>query len=191
VTSGRESGDEWFGANLRAGRDRLGIGQRELARLMTEDGHAWFQSTVARAEAGRQAVRVMEAASLARILATTVDMLTRPPPETAALMMADHALGRLHSGRAQVIRSVAAYLRARDGAVRAVSAAQDSPYESVRGQAAELAAELGEGGLDEAVEDGIWKYEHPEGAEDDDGDGTGTEADTESEPGVVGQPGPE
>src|ERR1700691_671134 len=92
-----DNADERLGANVRSLREGKGISQAELARRMSEAGHPWHQSTVARAEAGRQSVRTTEAEALGIILGVTVDRLLWAGPEAAEAAMASAAVTRLRT----------------------------------------------------------------------------------------------
>jgi transcriptional regulator with XRE-family HTH domain len=61
---------------MREIRERLGISQADIARLMSERGWSYYPQTVQRIEAGRRRVSIGEADAIARILQTTIEKLT-------------------------------------------------------------------------------------------------------------------
>ena len=73
-----------FGANVRARRKSAGISQLDLADQMNGEGYLQFeQSILSRTEAGKRPVGLFEAATLARLLDTTVDELLTPTTKEA------------------------------------------------------------------------------------------------------------
>lgn len=156
---GPDNADERLGANVRALREGKGIAQAELARLMSAAGHPWHQSTVARAEAGRQAVRASEAEALARILGTTVDRLLWAGPEAGEAALAGRALGRLRQDWREAAGAVARLHAARASAERAAGRAAASEWPRVRVIADGLAEELADCTLDTALDEGAAIFE--------------------------------
>ena len=66
-----------FRENIKRRRDVLGMNQTELARRMKAAGYAFHQQTIQRIEAGERPVRLDEAYSIAEILESTVESMTR------------------------------------------------------------------------------------------------------------------
>jgi transcriptional regulator with XRE-family HTH domain len=145
-----------IGGNLRAARERRGMGQRELAARMAERGYRWHQNTVTRTESGARVMPLDEAEELAGILGVTADRFTWAPPEAAAIMLMSKATVRLREAWREVARAAARLRADRDAAERSVAEYRDSPYERVRDDARALAEELAsatlEGALGEAGE---------------------------------------
>lgn len=71
--------EKWFGINLRAAREAAGLSQSDVARAMSDAGHAWYQTTTSRVEAGDRPVRLTEARQLAELVGVSLDDLVRPP----------------------------------------------------------------------------------------------------------------
>lgn len=148
-----------FGENLRAVRERSGMGQRELAARMAEQGYPWHQNTVTRSESGGRTVTFDEAQALAGILRITTDRFTWSAPEAAAVMLMSAATGRLREAWREVAGAAARLHAARDAAERSVAEHQDSNYERVRDTARGLSDELGDATLERALAeaDEIWR----------------------------------
>ncbi len=72
----RVSAEKRIGANLRTLRERAGMSQAAVAAAMTERGHSWHQSTVARVETAAQSLRLREAVDLAAILQVPLSALS-------------------------------------------------------------------------------------------------------------------
>lgn len=157
--AGPDSADERLGANVRFLRESKGIPQAELARLMSAAGHPWHQSTVARAEAGRQAVRASEAEALARILGATIDRLLWAGPEASEAAFTSAAAGRLRADWREASAAVARLLWARASAERAASRAAGSAWPRVRAAGDGLAEDLADCTLDAALDEGAAIYE--------------------------------
>jgi len=142
-TSAQGSADERLGANLRIMRERLKISQSALAEVMTARGFPWHQSTVARTEAGKQAVRIGEVEALAAIFGISVERLLGTPEEAEALAAIAQAAQGVR-GAAEIMAHVAQrQAEARAAAVEVVAKASASEYKSVRDAAAKLAELLG------------------------------------------------
>lgn len=163
MADGPETVDEWLGANMRAIRERRGMSQAELARRMSENGQAWHQSTVARAEAGRQAVRAGELKELAQILGVTVDRLLWLGPEVNAVGLVDRAAGILRESWNEVADATARLQAARDGAKRTIGEFAQSEYRRVHDARTELERELESATLGAAVDEGVLRYERETG----------------------------
>jgi transcriptional regulator with XRE-family HTH domain len=149
-----DDADARMGANVRSLREGKGISQAELARRMSEAGYPWHQSTVGRAEAGRQSVRASEAEALARIFGVTVDRLLWAGPEAAEAAMASAAVTRLRTEWRALSLAAARLHDARSAAGRAAKRADASEYPRVRIIADGLAEDLADCTLDAALEEG-------------------------------------
>lgn len=156
---GPDNADERLGANVRALREGKGIPQAELARLMGEAGHPWHQSTVARAEAGRQSVRTSEAEDLARILGTTVDRLLWAGPEAAEAAFISAATARLRAEWRAAALAAARLHDARAAAERARARTARTGWPRVRAMADGLAEDLADCTLDAALDEGAAIFE--------------------------------
>jgi transcriptional regulator with XRE-family HTH domain len=141
-------------------REQQGMSQRALADAMTLRGFPWVQQTVAKAESGRQALRLREAEALARILETTLDRFTWA---TAEVSVADHlgALGfAVQAGYEELARTVVHLLAAAALAEREATAAlADESPRVRRAAAAALAQAQKYGHVGPAVREGIQRYE--------------------------------
>lgn len=83
--------DESIGRNVRAAREARGISQAELARLTSEVGITGFhQTTVARIESGKRALRAAEGIALARVLETSLETLAESSANTRARSHLQH-----------------------------------------------------------------------------------------------------
>lgn len=154
MTGAPESADDRFGANLRAIRERRGISQAELARLMTARGQPWHQSTVARAEAGRQSVRVGEAEILAAILEVTVDQFLWIPEEAAGAAMVEAAHAGLYRAWSDAADAVARLLEARAYAGRVLAECAGSRHAKAQEACGELSRALPDYTPDTALAEG-------------------------------------
>ncbi len=163
MTAGPDNADERLGANVRFLRERREISQAELARRMSAAGCPWHQSTVARVEAGRQAVRASEAEALARILGVTVDRLLWASPEAKEAALASDAVGRLRRDWREAAGAVARLHAARSAASRARDRAAGSEWPRVRDMAEGLAEELEDCTLDAALKEGAAIFERDSG----------------------------
>lgn len=154
----RESADERLGTNLRILRERKEMSQAELARRMTEEGHGWHQSTVARAEAGRQSVRIVEGEALAHILGVTIDRLLWASAEANEAALVGRANGNLRQSWHEAADAIARLDAARDSAQRTLATRSRSEYSRVRDACTELEAQLQESTLDAAADEGARRY---------------------------------
>ena len=180
----RESANERLGANVRVLRERMDMSQAELARLMTERGWPWHQSTVYRVESGRQTVSFDEAVDLAAILQTSLDRFTWLQPEASATEYVYAAGTRVVRSSEDVAVAVHMLLSARAAAERTVEMTKDSKYPRVHEAREDTTHRLENYGLDVSVAEGISRYEErfgEDGEDDDDGQ------DEEGQPGVMDQ----
>jgi transcriptional regulator with XRE-family HTH domain len=148
-----------IGGNLRAARERRGMGQRELAARMAERGYSWHQNTVTRTETGARVMPFDEAVELAGILGVTTDRFTWATPEAAAVMLMSSATGRLREAWREVADAAARLHAASDAAEQSAAEHQDSQYEKVRDNARGLAEELQGATLEAALAEGeaLWQ----------------------------------
>lgn len=167
----RETADEKISANLRALREQRGISQSELARQMSERGHPWHQSTVARVQQGTQQLRAAELMDLAEILHTSVDRFTWTQPEAGETEMTYAAGTRVVRAARDVTDAVTHLLAALDAARRAAGAAERSKYPRVQEARRDTISRLEANGLDDAVDEGIRRYEERFGDGEDAGGG--------------------
>jgi transcriptional regulator with XRE-family HTH domain len=121
-----------FGENLRAAREACGMGQRELARLMSERGRRWHQNTVSKTEAGGRTPNAFELAELAAVLGVQTDRFFWLPPEANAIADVGEAAARLSDAYAGAVKAVAALHTARARARSALSGRRDSKFRQVR-----------------------------------------------------------
>lgn len=155
----QETADVKFGANLRTLRERNGISQAELAQAMTERGWPWYQSTVARVESGRQSVRFPEAFALAELMKTSLDRFTwgsAEANETEFVYAARARLVRAHETAVDAIVHLLAEVVIAD---RMAERHKGSEYKRVQDAVDDLNAALETCGLEQAIEDGIRRYE--------------------------------
>jgi transcriptional regulator with XRE-family HTH domain len=177
----RESFDETFGMNLRILRERKGLSQSALAAEMTERGIPWHQQTIGRVEAGRQSVRFSEAKELAAILDTSTDRFTWESAEANATEFVYMAGGRLRQSYEAVAEAVCRLLADHDAADRVLAQREDSPYERVQEAIADVRARMEEYSADEAIEEGVRRYEELAGGEESNDDAEGEPADSGDE----------
>ena len=178
----RESANERLGANVRVLRERKDMSQAELARLMTERGWPWHQSTVYRVESGKQTVSFDEAVDLAAILQTSLDRFTWTQPEAGATEYVYAAGTRVVRTSEDVAVAVHMLLSALATAERVVETTKDSKYPRVHEAREDTIHRIENYGLDVSVTEGIRRYEERFG-EDGEDDGE----DPQGEPGVDDQ----
>lgn len=164
-----ESPDQRFAANLRTLREGKGLSQSALAQAMTERGIPWHQQTVTRLEAGEQQVRFRELVALAAVLETSLDRFTWTQPEASATEYVYSAGTRVVRLAETVSESVFRLLLALDGAERTVEMTKDSKYPRVHEARRDTADRIKTYGLDEAIGEGVRRYEE-RGATEGDGD---------------------
>lgn len=133
--------DERAGANLRRFREAGDVSQAELARRMTAAGHAWQQSTVARAETGTQPLRAGELYTLAAMFRVPVDRFFWLAGEAAEEAIAEAAIGRLRQAAEDAATAIVRLHAARAAADRAARDADRSKYARVRETAEAVRAE--------------------------------------------------
>jgi transcriptional regulator with XRE-family HTH domain len=163
MTEQDAAADERFGVNLRSLREAKGISQAALAKLMSEKGFAWHQSTVARVERGAQPLRAAELAAAAGILGTTMDRFAWTGAEANEAAMVYGAAGALRVRRHEIVLAVQALLAAREHAERILATSGTSSYQRVLDACTELAADLEDHDLDDAVDEGIAAWENRDG----------------------------
>ncbi len=178
----RESANERLGLAVRTLREQKNMSQAELARLMTERGWPWHQSTVYRVESGKQTVGFNEAVDLAAILRVTLNRFTWGSAEANESEFVYEARARLRHQYEVVAEAVCRMLADQAIAERTAERHKDSEWERVRAAVDDLAAGVEEYHLDAAIDEGITRYEERTGGESGD-DGT----DPEGQPGIVDQ----
>lgn len=180
----RESANKRLGENLRSLRERSGIPQAELARLMSEHGWPWHTSTVYRAETGKQTVSFAEAADLAAIFSTSVHRFTMASEEAAAEEVIYAAGARLRQ-RYEVVAEAVCELRTEHHmACRTLERYAGSRWDSVQEARADVDARMGMYSLGAAAAEGDSRYRERFGQQEEDSDG-GT--DPEGQPRVDDQ----
>jgi len=155
----RESANERLGANVRILRERKDISQAELARLMTERGWPWHQSTVYRVESGKQTVGFGEVVDLAEILRTSLDRFTWASAEANATEFVYAAGARLNQRYEITVDAVLRLIAEGRAAERVVAAHEGSEYERVREACEDVARRTEEYSLQAAIDAGIDRYE--------------------------------
>jgi transcriptional regulator with XRE-family HTH domain len=83
-------------------REKQGMSQTDVARLMAEYGWKWHPQTVQKVEAGHRKVSVGEAEALAKIFGTIIDRLTWPGQSASAAALLSSSTGRAWSAWEQV-----------------------------------------------------------------------------------------
>ncbi|MFG2002319.1 helix-turn-helix transcriptional regulator [Spirillospora sp. NPDC048911] len=158
--------DERFATNLRQHRERRGLSQAELARLMSEAGYPMHQQTIAKIESGSRPVRLAEAVQLARALDTTIDMLILSPRDTRHAYAIRH-LGRENSAAFRnVIKSIHELWMIRGRLERELDSAQRALYlhPELDGDVIQRSWDFGRGqlqrtALDHAIEQAALSFE--------------------------------
>jgi transcriptional regulator with XRE-family HTH domain len=133
--------DERAGGNLRRFREGADMAQSELARRMSAAGHAWQQSTVARAEAGTQPLRAGELETLAAMFHVPVDRFFWLAGEAAEQAITEGAIVRLREAGREAAGALARLHAAREAAKRAAHDADGSKHPRVRETAEAVRAE--------------------------------------------------
>jgi transcriptional regulator with XRE-family HTH domain len=169
----RGSPDERLGANLRALREEKGMSQSALAAEMTERGHPWHQQTVTRVEAGRQSVRFGELEQLAEILRTSVDRFRWTQPEASATEYVYSAGTRVVRSADDVANAVCRLLGDLAAAERTLAMTEETPYPRAQEARRDTAERVKAHGLDDAVDEGIRRYEERFAEKEDDDDAQG------------------
>ena len=180
----RETANEKLGVAVRTLREEKGISQVELARLMTERGWPWHQSTVYRVESGKQTVGFSEALDLAGVLRTSLDRFTWGSAEANESDFVYAARARLVRQYEVVAEAVCRMLAEEKIAGRTIERHKDSEWKRVQAALDDLIATAQEYHVDAAIEEGARRYEErTEGEDSDDDDGQ----DEEGQPGIVDQ----
>jgi transcriptional regulator with XRE-family HTH domain len=149
-------------------RERKGISQAELARLMNERGRPWHQATVYRAETGSQPMTLSEIEDLAAIFGSTVMAFTWDPAEITESRMVYDAGTRVKRAADEVAKAVFYLMVARSRAGRTIIQHRRSKWDRVQDAIEDVKDRLRTYPLDAAVWDGIRKYDErnaPEGGE--------------------------
>jgi transcriptional regulator with XRE-family HTH domain len=148
------------GANMRSMRERKGISQTELARLMSERGKPWHQSTVYRVESGIQPLTLTETEDLAEILRSTVVAFTYEPAEIGEAQIVYDAGTYVVQAWDAVAEAVFMLMIRRSRAGSTIRQHRKSGYERVQAAIEDVRARLREHPLEEAIWEGITRYEH-------------------------------
>lgn len=153
-----DDAEQRFAANLRILREREGISQVKLAREMAARGWPWRQQTVTRLENGQRMVRYGEAIALAEILGAPLDRFTRAAQEASEAEKVYKIGARLRQSYEDVAGAVCRLMGDQRAAarIRAVHAA--STYEYVQKALADLAAQMEECTVDEAIAEGTRRF---------------------------------
>lgn len=164
----RENADERLAGNVRKLRKQAGMTQDALAEAMAGRGWPWYQSTVYRVEKGQQPLRAAELIALAAILKTSLDSFTwssAEATETAFIYAAGTEVRLAYENVAGAVLQMLAHAAFAERALES-SAGSESPR--VQAARRDTAARLREFSLDEAVGEGIRRYETrgSEGGED-------------------------
>lgn len=178
----REGANERLGAGVRSRRDEKGMSQTELARLMTDRGHSWYQSTVYRVESGKQAVSFEEAVNLAEILGVALDRFRWGTAEANEAEFVAVAGTRVRRQYEVVAAAVREHLACMAAAERILERPPQTDTARVREARDYVAERLEQYSLDDAIDEGIRRYEERDQEEGDDDGG-----DAEGEPGIVDQ----
>ncbi len=181
--------EQHFAANLRILREREGMSQVKLAQEMSARGWPWRQQTVTRIENGQRMVRFGEATAVAAILRTSLDRFTWASAEANETEFVYAAGARLRQSYEAVAEAVCHLLANAGIAERVLERHRDSKYERVREARDDVAARIQEYSLEEAIEEGVRRYEErhdgeKDGEEEKDG---GEEEDGDDEPGEEGE----
>lgn len=166
----REPPDERFGINLRTLREQAGLSQSALAAEMTERGWSWHQQTVGRIEAGRQSVRFGEIEELAGIFRVALDRFrwgSAEASEAEFVYMAGTRVRRQHEVVATAVREHIAAIAA---AERTLERPPQSDSPRVKAAREDVAMRLERYTLDDAIDEGIRRYEERAGEDEEDGD---------------------
>jgi len=144
--------DARFARNLRTARERLGLSQGDLARLMKEAGFPSLrQQAIARIEHGSRKVGLGEATALARSVGTYTDALTRPWGLAREAWQITDAARDLRTAHAEITRQARRFRAARAALEHALRKAERE------GHAADLADEVSAGrrALELSLDDAI------------------------------------
>lgn len=154
-----DADDETFGSNMRAMRERKGMSQADLARAMTERGRPWHQQTVAETEAGKRPLRLNETVDLAEILGSVVAAFTWDPAEINESRLVYDAGTQVKLSWEAVAEAVFTLMIRRSRAGSTIRQHRHSKYERVHAAVEDVKARMREHPLDEAVWEGIARYE--------------------------------
>lgn len=161
-----ESPDQRIAANVRSLRERKGISQSVLAAAMSERGIPWHQQTVGRIESGQQQLRAAELVELAAVLKTSLDRFTWSSPEASAterVYAAGHAVRMQHERIAEAVQRMLIDIAM---AERALAETEDNPSPRVQEARTDTAGRLEEFGINDAIEEGVRRYNELTGAAD-------------------------
>ena len=170
----RKSADERFGMNVRIMRERKDMSQSALADAMTERGYPWHQQTVGRVEAGRQSVRFGEVEQLAQILKTSMDRFSWGSAEANETEFTYAAGTRVRRQYEVVATAIHRHLADVAAAERLLARPpQTGDSEHVMAAREDVADRLETYSLDNAIEEGIRRYEERGLREEGDDDAQG------------------
>jgi transcriptional regulator with XRE-family HTH domain len=135
--------EEYFAANMRTVREAQGMSQVKFAEEMVTRGWAaWRQQTVTRVETGGRTVRLGEATAVAEILETSVDLLLRPPYETAAIAVVENTAKEYNDAWGNIVQATSDLHRARVAAEKLLAAHKETENERILTSCASLAGSL-------------------------------------------------
>lgn len=156
------SADERIAGNVRALREQREMSQSALAKAMSDHGLQWHQQTVYKVENGTRPLRAAELAALARILKTSLDRFMWTGAEANESAAVYDAAATLRARWDEASIAVRRLLAARAHGERILAGRSASTYERVRLACRELAADLAERHLENAVGAGIERHENQE-----------------------------
>lgn len=153
---------------MRALREDKGMSQSALAAAMTERGQPWHQQTVTRVEQGTQQLKAAELVALAAIFKTSLDRFTWTQPEASATEYIYSAGTRVVRCAEDVAHAVHLLLAALATAERTLTMTADTPYPRAQEARRDTAARIETYTLDDAVNEGIRRYEDRPGEKEGD-----------------------
>lgn len=160
--SGGHAAEEYLPENLRRLCESKGISQAALAKAMAARGWPWHQQTAYKAINGKRGIGTGELIDLAHILGVSTGQLTWSGPEANEAGMVNRAIVILRREWEEAAQAVHRLLAARALAERTLAQRGGSKYQRVRDTCAELALDFGDRTLQNAVDEGCARYEHPE-----------------------------
>jgi transcriptional regulator with XRE-family HTH domain len=162
----QEDADRRVGANLRRLREAANVTQVELAKVMTNLGWQWHQSTVARVEAGQQAVRFAEAEAVVQVLGGTLDRLTWAQPETEAVYSITRNSLNLRRSASETTRRLHYHLNLLDSARQTLAEHQGSRDRGVLDASRQLETDIREWSLEAVLDEARNRHEAGKGLEE-------------------------
>lgn len=161
---------------MRSLRERKGMSQSALAAAMSERGIPWHQQTVGRIEGGQQQLRAAELVELAAVLKTSLDRLTWSSPEanaTERVYAAGYSVRKSHEAVAAAVHRALADV---SFAERLLAETADNPSPRVQEARADTVDRLEQFGVNDAIEEGVRRYNEGIGADEEERDSEDTAA---------------